>query len=64
LWHEKKLSGLQELLPLLETVVQSGKPLLIVAEDVEGEALDGRGSRFLPRANRGPPEPRSFVPAF
>ncbi|MEZ5787139.1 MAG: chaperonin GroEL [Xanthobacteraceae bacterium] len=37
--NEKKLSGLQELLPLLEAVVQSGKPLLIVAEDVEGEAL-------------------------
>ncbi|MEZ0214904.1 MAG: chaperonin GroEL, partial [Xanthobacteraceae bacterium] len=37
--HEKKLSGLQELLPVLEAVVQSGKPLLIIAEDVEGEAL-------------------------
>src|ERR1700730_3326145 len=37
--YEKKLSALQELLPLLETVVQAGKPLLIVAEDVEGEAL-------------------------
>jgi chaperonin GroEL len=37
--NEKKLSGLQELLPLLEAVVQTGKPLVIVAEDVEGEAL-------------------------
>jgi chaperonin GroEL len=37
--YEKKLSGLQELLPLLEAVVQTGKPLLICAEDVEGEAL-------------------------
>ena len=37
--HEKKLSNLQALLPLLEAVVQSGKPLLIVAEDIEGEAL-------------------------
>src|SRR5436305_1152050 len=38
--YEKKLSGLQELLPLLEAVIQTSKPLVIIAEDVEGEALD------------------------
>jgi len=39
LCHEKKIGSLQEILPLLQTIAQSGKPLLIVAEDVEGEAL-------------------------
>ncbi len=37
--HEKKLSGLQPMLPLLEQVVQAGRPLLVIAEDIEGEAL-------------------------
>src|ERR1051326_9106958 len=46
--NEKKLSGLQELLPLLVAVVQTGKPLVIVAEDVEGEALATPSSISLP----------------
>ena len=39
LLHEKKLSSLQSMVPLLESVIQAGKPLLVIAEDVEGEAL-------------------------
>jgi chaperonin GroEL len=39
LLHEKKLSSLQSMVPLLEAVIQAGKPLLIISEDVEGEAL-------------------------
>ena len=55
--HEKKLSSLQPLLPLLEAVVQASKPLLIVAEDIEGEALAtgcwrGSGPQSAPRCRR------------
>jgi chaperonin GroEL len=39
LFHEKKISGMRDILPLLEKIAQSGKPVLIVAEDIEGEAL-------------------------
>ena len=39
LLHEKKLANLQSMVPLLESVVQAGRPLMIISEDVEGEAL-------------------------
>ena len=39
LLHEKKLANLQAMVPLLESVVQAGRPLMIISEDVEGEAL-------------------------
>ena len=47
--HEKKISNLRELLPILEQVSQKGKPLLIIAEDVEGEAARGAGRQQAPR---------------
>jgi chaperonin GroEL len=50
---EKKLSGLQELLPLLEAVVQTSKPLIIIAEDIEGEALR-RSPQGHAAGHRGP----------
>ncbi len=50
--HEKKLSSLQPLVPILESIVQAGKPLLIVAEDIEGEAWRHNYRRFAARLSR------------
>ena len=49
LLHEKKLSSLQSMVPLLEAVIQSAKPLMIIAEDVEGEALGNIGCEQIAR---------------
>src|SRR6201989_3364268 len=59
--HEKKLSGLQSMLPVLEAVVQSGKPLLIIAEDVAGEAPATPG---VNRLRGGPKVAAVKAPAF
>src|SRR5258706_5340631 len=59
--NEKKLSQLNELLPLLEAVVQSGKPLVIIAEDVEGEAL---ATLVVNRLRAGLKVPAGKAPGF
>jgi len=54
LLHEKKLSGLQAMLPVLEAVVQTGKPLLIVAEDIEAKRSPRSWSTSCAAASRSP----------
>jgi chaperonin GroEL len=52
--HDKKIGNMKDLLPLLEQVVRAGKPLLVIAEDVEGEALGHSGGQQAARHPEAP----------